>query len=69
MNNITRRRSITAAQLRDGMLLDFDDEQPGIVSDVKHLAHKILFMARGTQFALDRDEHVMLVIRMQLVEG
>lgn len=67
MHKIIRRRTITAAQLRDGVLLDFEDEDPGMVSEVKHLARRVLFTARGTQFSLDRDEQIILVTRMQLV--
>lgn len=67
MHKIIRRRTITASQLRDGVLLDFEDEDPGMVSEVKHLARRVLFTARGTQFSLDRDEQIILVTRMQLV--
>lgn len=67
MNMIVRRRSIAASQLCDGVLLDFDDNEPGLVSEVKHLAHKVLFKARGTEFSLDRDEFVQLVILMRVV--
>ncbi len=67
MSEIIRRRSIRADQLREGVLLDFDDGDPGMVSEVKHLAHKVLFNARGCQFALDRDEMVQLVILMRVV--
>lgn len=66
-NEIIRRRTITASQIREGVLLDFDDNDPGMVSEVKHLAHKVLFKARGCEFALDRDEMVQLVILMRVV--
>jgi hypothetical protein len=67
MNDIIRRRAVRADQLRDGVLLDFDDSEPGLVSDVKHLAKKVLFKAHGCEFALDKDELVNLVIIMRLV--
>lgn len=67
MHKIIRRRTITADQLRDGVLLDFEDEDPGMVSEVKHLSGRVLFTARGAQFSLDRDEQIILVTRMQLV--
>lgn len=67
MSDIIRRRAIRADQLRDGVLLDFDDNEPRLVSDVKHLAKKVLFKARGCEFTLDKDELVNLVIIMRLV--
>lgn len=67
MHDIIRRRTIRADQLREGQLLDFEDGNPSMVSDVKHLARKVLFNARGTQFALDRDEMLQTVIIMRLV--
>lgn len=66
-NTIVRRRAIPASQLRDGVLLDFDDDEPGMVKNVKHLAHKVLFTARDCEFSLDRDEMVQLVILMRIV--
>lgn len=66
-NEIIRRRTITASQIREGVLLDFDDSEPGMVSEVKHLANKVLFKARGCEFALDRDEMVQLVVIMRVV--
>lgn len=67
MNEIIRRRAVVAAQLRNGMLLNFDDNEPAIIDEVKHLAHKVLFNARGTQFCLDNDEMVQLVMIMRVV--
>lgn len=67
MNDIIRRRAIRADQLRDGVLLDFDDADPGMVSNVRHLAHKVLFKARGIEWSLDRDEMVQLVVIMRVV--
>ena len=66
-NSIVRRRTISASQIRDGVLLDFDDGEPGMVSEVTHLARKVVFMARGTQFSLDADEMVQLVVLMRVV--
>lgn len=65
---IIKRNSITAAQLRDFMLLDFEDGEPGMVSAVRHLAHKVLFTARNTEFSVDSDEILYVVKLMQLVE-
>ncbi len=64
---VIRRRSVRAEQIREGVLLDFDDKEPGMVSNVKHLAHKVLFTARGCEFALDRDDMVQLVVMMRIV--
>lgn len=66
-NSVVRRRTIEACQIRDGVLLDFDDGEPSMVSEVKHLARKVLFTARGTQFSLDADEQVQLVVLMRVV--
>lgn len=67
MTVATRRRAIAAHQLRECMLIDFDDDQPAMVSNVKHLPHSVLFDARGTQFRLDKFEQLVVVIRMEVV--
>lgn len=69
MTKITRSRTVRADTLHDGVLLDFEDGEPGMVSEVQHMAHSVLFTARGTQFRLERDEQVTMVTRMQLVQG
>lgn len=66
-HTIVRRRTVRADQLREGMLLDFDDGNPDMVKELKHLAHKVLFTSRGCQFALDRDDIVQTVIMMRIV--
>lgn len=63
---VTKRLEMTAAQLRDFMLLDFDGDEQHVITDVKHLAHKVLFSAGGTAFTLDRDEIVYRVTRMRI---
>lgn len=67
MNDIIRRRIVRADQLRNGVLLDFDDSEPGMVSELRHLAHKVLFKARGIEWSLDHDEMVQLVVIMRVV--
>lgn len=69
MSKIMRRRTVRAESLHDGVLLDFEDGEPGVITEVRHLAHSVLFTARGTEFRLERDDEVMLVTRMQLVQG
>lgn len=64
---IIKRRSIPAHQIRDGIFLDFDDGVPQRVSDVKHLAARVLFTASGTQYSLEQDEHVSHAVVMRLV--
>lgn len=66
--NIVKRRQCKASELRDYMLLDFEDGDPSLIKEVKHLASKVLFMARGTNFSLDNDEEVFVVTRMTLVQ-
>lgn len=67
MNDVIRRRTIPAEQLRDGMMLDFDDGEPGIVSKLKHTAHKVLFTARECEYSLDTDDVLQAVIIMRVV--
>ncbi len=67
MSDIIRRRTLRADQLREGMLVDFEDGEPGIVSKLKHTANKVLFTARKCEFALDRDEILQAVIMMRVV--
>ncbi len=66
-NTIVRKRAMRAEQLREGMLVDFEDGEPDTVKDVKHLAHKVLFTARGCEFALERDEMIQTVFMMRVV--
>jgi hypothetical protein len=49
------------------MLIDFDDDRPAMVSNVKHLPHSVRFDARGTQFRLDKFEQLVVVLRMEVV--
>lgn len=65
--NIDKRRQCKAADLRDYMLLDFEDGEASIIKNVKHLASKVLFESRGTQFSLESDEDVFVVTRLTLV--
>jgi hypothetical protein len=65
--NIAKRRQCKASDLRDYMLLDFEDGEASIIKEVKHVASKVLFMSRGTQFSLDSDEEVFVVTRLTLV--
>jgi len=67
MTVATRRRTIAAHQLRECMLIDFEDDNPAMVSQIKHMAHSVLFTARGTEFRLDRYDQVIVVIRMEVV--
>ena len=64
---VVRRRTLCAEQLREGMLLDFEDGEPGIVSKLKHTANKVLFTARQCDYSLDRDEILQAVIIMRVV--
>lgn len=64
----TRKRMIRATALRDGIVLDFEDGTSAPVSEVIHLAHKVLFTARGTPFSVDRDELVCAVFSLEVVE-
>ncbi len=66
-NTIVRKCTITAHQLRDGMLLNFDDDNPGMVSNVKHVVNKVLFRARNTEWTVDRDEILYTVVIMRVV--
>lgn len=65
--NIAKRRQCKASDLRDYMLLDFEDGEASIIKEVKHVSSKALFMSRGTQFSLDSDEEVFVVTRLTLV--
>lgn len=67
MSDIIRRRTLRADQLREGMLVDFEDGEPGIVSKLKHTANKVLFTARQRDYSLDRDEILQAVIMMRVV--
>lgn len=64
---VIRRRAISASSLREGMLVDFEDGEPAQAKNVRHLAHKILFEARGDEFSLDRDEQIQTVFMMHIV--
>lgn len=66
-NTIVRKRAMRAEQLREGMLVDFEDGEPDTIKDVKHLTHKVLFTARGCEFALERDEMIQTVFMMRVV--
>ncbi|KAF2282439.1 hypothetical protein GH714_044124 [Hevea brasiliensis] len=44
---VIKRRTIAASSLRDGMLVDFEDGEPAIASNVRHLLHKVSFCACG----------------------
>lgn len=48
------------------MLIDFDDGEPGMITNVRHLAHKVLFTARNTEFSADKDEIFCAVQRMTI---
>lgn len=65
---IVRKRQLQACQLREGMMLDFEDGEPGMVSGLIHAAHKVLFAARGDQFSLDRNEIVFVCTIMKVIE-
>lgn len=65
--NIAKRRQCKASDLRDYMLLDFEDGEASIIKHVKHLASKVLFESRDTQFSLESDEDVFVVTRLTLV--
>lgn len=65
---ITKCSSVTASQLRDFMLIDFDDGEPGMTTNVRHLAHKVLFTARNTEFSADKDEIFCAVQRMTIAD-
>lgn len=65
--NIAKRRQCKAADLRDYMLLDFEDGEASIIKEVKHVSSKVLFISRATQFSLDSDEEVFVVTRLTLV--
>lgn len=65
---IVKRLTVAASQLRDFMLIDFDDDEPGMIHNVRHLAHKVLFTARGTEFSVDKDEILQVVLLMRLTE-
>ncbi len=67
MSDIIRRRTLRADQLREGMLVDFEDGEPAIVSKLKHTANKVLFTARQCDYSLDRDEILQAVIMMRVV--
>lgn len=64
---VVKRRTIAASSLREGMLVDFEDGEPAMAKNVRHLAHKVLFDAKGDQFSLDRDEQIQTVIMMHIV--
>lgn len=64
---VVKRRIIPASSLREGMLVDFEDGEPAMAKNVRHLAHKVLFDARGDQFSLDRDEQIKTVFMMHIV--
>ncbi len=64
---LERRRTIAASSLRDGMLVDFEDGEPAMAKNVRHLAHKVLFDARGEKFTLDRDEVISIIFMMLIV--
>lgn len=65
---IVRKRQLQAHQIREGMMLDFDDGEPGMVSGLIHAAHKVLFTARGDHFSLDRNETVFVCTIMKVIE-
>lgn len=50
------------------MLIDFDDGEPGMITNVRHLAHKVLFTARNTEFSADADEIFCVVQAMKLTD-
>lgn len=64
---VIRRRMISASSLREGMLVDFEDGEPAMAKNVRHMAHKVLFEARGDEFSLDRDEQIQTVFMMHIV--
>ena len=64
---VVKRRTIAASSLREGMLVHFEDGEPAMAKNVRHLAHKVLFDARGDHFSLDRDEYVQTVFMMHIV--
>ncbi|WP_313682390.1 hypothetical protein [Pantoea sp.] len=65
---IVKRLGVTASQLRDFMLIDFDDDEPGMIQNVRHLAHKVLFTARSAEWSVDKDEILYVVTNMKLAE-
>lgn len=67
MNDIIRKRKITAAQIRNNVLVDFNDGEPSIVSNVRHLAHKVIFTARGCERSLNYNDEITIVILMRIV--
>jgi len=64
---VIKRRTIAASSLREGMLVDFEDGEPAIASNVRHLLHKVSFDARGDRFSVDKDEQLVTVLMMRVV--
>jgi len=64
---VIKRRTISASSLRDGMLVDFEDGEPAIASNVRHLLYKVSFDARGDKFSVDKDEQLVTVLMMRVV--
>lgn len=64
-----KKRAVKAADLRDGILLDFDGGEPAIIRKVIVGDHMVEFTANGTKFTVERDEELVQVTRLTLVCG
>lgn len=64
-----KKRAVKAADLRDGILLDFDGGEPAIIRKVFVGDHMVEFTANGTKFTVERDEELVQVTRLTLVCG
>lgn len=66
---IVKRRQIKASELKDYMLVDFDDNDPPMVHGVVVGEKMVNFIAHGTEFSIQKDEEIFVVTRMTLVEN
>lgn len=64
-----KKRPIKATDLHDGLMLDFDDDNPAIIRDVTIGERTVQFTANGTLFTVECDEVLYQVTRLTIVCG